>query len=209
MTFEDIWKIVATAVASVGGIGVIITVIVKFCSNIIADKLSQKYELKMDKELEKFKTELNKKEYVSKTKFDAEFKIYRELSLAFADMIKSINLLVPIYARVPADKEERLEYEKKCYKKSISAIAKAQDTLNSNIPFISEKIYDKYDELLRLSTLQIDEYEERFDVFNLRPQELKEKFSSDAYKRTREINNEWKVLNDIIRAYLAKLDVAE
>ena len=45
------WEIVSTVIASVGGIGAIIVFVVKLCSNIIADRLEKKYELKLSKEL--------------------------------------------------------------------------------------------------------------------------------------------------------------
>ena len=50
MDWNDIWKIVLTIVASFGGIGGIILAVVKFSSGIIAERLSQKYELKLQKE---------------------------------------------------------------------------------------------------------------------------------------------------------------
>ena len=66
-------EIALTCIASVGGIGVIIIGVVKFCGDRIADRLSQKYQLQMDKEIERYKSELSKKEYVSKTRFETEF----------------------------------------------------------------------------------------------------------------------------------------
>ena len=84
MSWEDICKIILAALASVGGVAGLIVLAVKFASNIIADRLSQKYEIKLQKDLEEFKSNLSKKEYVSKTKFDKEFSLNRELSSAFA-----------------------------------------------------------------------------------------------------------------------------
>ncbi|WP_158662708.1 hypothetical protein [Massiliimalia timonensis] len=209
MSWVEISQIAAAAIVSAGGIGGIIIGVVSFSANKIADRMDKKFQASLDKQLEKYKSDLSKKEYVSKTKFDTEFALYRELSLNFADMVKSINILIPIYANLPADKKARLEYEKKCYESACPAVVKAQDTLNSNIPFISEEIFNGYEELLRLSILQLDEYVERFNALDLRPQQEKESFSPDAYKRTREINEKWKKLNNTIRAYISNLDVME
>lgn len=209
MNWVEISQIAATAILSAGGVGCIIVGVVSFSVKKIADRMDKKFQVSLDKQLEKYKSDLSKKEYVSKTKFETEFVLYRELSLDFADMIKSINILVPIYAKVPADKNARLEYEKKCYESALPAVAKAQNTLNSNIPFISEEICNGYEELLDLSILQLDEYEDRFNVLDLRPQQEKEMFSRDAYKRTHEINKKWKKLNHTIRTYISNLDVTE
>lgn len=50
----QIWQVTLAIIASIGGAGVIILGVVKFTSNIIAEKLSKKYEIKMNKELEAF-----------------------------------------------------------------------------------------------------------------------------------------------------------
>ena len=210
MSWVDIGKTAAVAIVSAGGIGGIIISVVSFSANKIAERMDKKFQTSLDKQLEKYKSELSKKEYVSKTKFDTEFTLYRELSLDFADMVKLINMLIPVgFVKAPADKNARLTRENKYYKAAHSAVVKAQDTLNSNIPFISEDIFNGYERILHLSILQLDEYEDRFNIFNLRPQEEKESFSIDAYKRTQEINEKWKKLNNTIRAYISNLDVME
>ena len=210
MSWGDIWKIILAALASVGGVAGLIVLAVKFASNIIADRLSQKYEIKLQKDLEEFKSNLSKKEYVSKTKFDTEFSLYRELSSAFAEMVKAIWVLILAgLTNVPADDEDRKELDRKHYEAALPAVVNAQDTLNANIPFISENIYDGYSELLSLARVQLSEYEDRFNIYDLRPKAEKERFSADAYKRTYEMNEKWKALNNTIRDYISKLDVVE
>lgn len=114
MKWGDIWKIFVTVVSSVGGIGAVIVFIVKMCSDIIADKLSKKYELKLNKELEEYKSKLENKNYISKTRFDTEFSIYRTLSVAFFDMVKNISVMIPDgYTQVPADPKVKKKYDKK------------------------------------------------------------------------------------------------
>lgn len=210
MSWDDVWKIGLTVLGSLGGVGVIIGGIVNFCSNIIAESLSKKYDLKLAKELEKYKAGIDNKTYISKTKFDTEFSLYRDLSSAFSDMVKTISILIPAgFTNVPADRDERLRLDKNHYESAVPAVVKAQDTLNSNIPFISEEIYNGYLELLCLARQQLGEYENRFLISDLRPQEEKERFSHEAYQCTREINEKWKKLNNIIREYISTLDVME
>lgn len=209
MSWIDISQIAMAAIVSAGGIGGIIIGVVSFSANKIADRMDKKLQASLDKQLERYKSDLSKKEYVSKTKFDTEFALYRELSLNFANMVKSTNILVPLYGRKLVDSTAHLQYEKTCYEDAHSAFVKAQDTLNANIPFISEEIFNGYDELRYLALLQLYEYENRFNVLDLRPQHEKESFSPEAYKRTQEINEKWKNLNNTIREYISNLDVME
>ena len=72
-------QIAIAVVITSGGISGIILAVIKFSSNIIADKLSKKYELKLNKELEKYKSNLDSKIYITKAKFDKEFELYQQL----------------------------------------------------------------------------------------------------------------------------------
>lgn len=153
---------------------------------------------------------MENKTYISRAKFDTEFAIYRELSSDFSDAVLAINIMVPTgLTMVPADREARLELDKKHYEAAVKAIVKAQDSLKSNIPFIPENIYDGYNELLKLFGLQLAAYEDRFVVTDLRPQSEKETFSRDDYKRTREISEKWITINNKIRKYLNSLEIIE
>ena len=60
MSWADIWKIILAALASVGGVAGLVVLAIKSASNIIAERLSQNYELKLQKELEAFKSTLTK-----------------------------------------------------------------------------------------------------------------------------------------------------
>ena len=150
MGWSEIWKVVLGVVTSVGGVGIIIVACAKFASGMIATRLEQKYSLKIEKDLEAYKTELEKdfegykqglskemeryrtslaaKNYVSKTRFDAEFEIYRNLSLAYFEMIKMItNLIPPGLANRIADEKKESERVQKLYLQSNDATIAAQD----------------------------------------------------------------------------------
>ena len=58
MELKDITMIIGACIVSAGGIGGIIIAVVKFCSDQIADRLSTKYEAKLQREMEQFKAEL-------------------------------------------------------------------------------------------------------------------------------------------------------
>lgn len=207
---DNVWEIIISLVASVGGIGVIFTAVTYFSSNFIAERLQKKYDLKLNERFENYKANVENKKYISKTKFDAEFALYRSLSKAFFDMLKNISVMIPHgYTTVPADKEVRKKVDEEHYKSALSSVVTAQDELNSNAAFIPEKFYDAYEEIRKLCVLQLNEFEQRWNVFYLASQEEKETISPEAYKRTGEINEKFKKLNNEIREYLDNLDVLE
>lgn len=207
---NHMWEIVIGIVAAIGGIGTIFTAVIAFCSKFIANGLQRKYQLKLNEELERYKAGIDNKKYISKTKFDAEFQLYKNLSKCFFDVVKTISVLIPQgYVRIPAEKEERRKIQEKYYMDAYAAVVVAQDELNSNVAFIPEQFYNGYEEIRKLCMFQLDEFEKRWDVGYLAPQKEKETFSREAYNRTGEINEKFKSLNNEIRAYLDKLDVLE
>mgnify|MGYP000247790221 FL=1 len=210
MNWDTVLKIVLSIVGSVGGAGAIIAFVVKFSANLIADKLKKKYELETTKKLEEYKSKLENKNYISKTRFDTEFSIYRTLSVAFFDMVKNISVMIPEgYTQVPADPKVKKEYDKKVYNLALTAVVKAQDTLNGNAPFISEDMYNEYSAILKLCNLQLEVFSNRWNVLYLASQEEKEKLDLEDYKRTGTINESMKELNNKVRKYISTLDVIE
>ncbi len=207
---DNIKDIVLWLIASVGGIGFVIVSCVGFCSNIIAKRLEEKYSLKLNEELERYKANIDNKKYITKTKFDAEFALYKSLSKAFFDMVKAVSVMIPQgRAHVPADEKARDEYDEKNYKEALRCAVIAQDELNSNAPFIPQDFFDGYDEIRRLCNLQLSEFEDRWNVMSLIPEKQKKQLSREAYARTGEINTKFQELNKKIREYLDEIDVLE
>lgn len=205
---DSVIKIVLEIVAGIGGIGVIFSAVVGFCSSQIAEKLQNKYQLKLDETLEKYKATLTNKIYISQTKFDAEFAIYKSLSDAFAKCVKAFNVLIPAGLAIhPADKEKKKELDEKNFGQAVSAYSNAQDELDKSIPFISEDIVEGYIELLKMCNQQIFDFQERWNVSYIGTEEEKSSLSDESYNRTTQINKLFKEQNMRIRDYLNKLDV--
>lgn len=118
-------------------------------------------------------------------------------------MIKNVTVMIP------ADKELKRKVDEEHYNAARGAVVVAQDELNSNAPFIPEKFYEAYEEIRKLCGMQLSEFEERWNVGYFASQEEKESLSSEAYKRTGEINAKFIQLNNEIREYLSNLDVLE
>ena len=204
--WQKIAEIALTCIASVGGVGAIIVGVVKFSGDKIAERLSMKYQLQLDKEKERYKTELSKKTYISKTRFDAEFSIYRELTMNFSKMVIAISILVPYgLVNVPANEEDRKKLEQDNYIAAKKAAVEAQNSLHANRAFISKELCEKYEEILKLATLQFDAYMRRYNLSYTR--EERQGYNPEDFLRTKEIQDKWDVQTDRIRDYLANLEV--
>ena len=209
---EQIWQIVLAIIASIGGAGIIILGVVKFTSDMIAERLSKKYEIKMNKELEAFKAGINKKTYISRARFDAEFQIYRELSENVLTMIEATNWLFPHGLDVlPEDEKKQKEVYTKRYERAGEAIGTAQKSIRKNAPFIPDNFYQKFEEISKLCLQQYNMYTwcgalaHHTDGYS----KAKAEAENACWERTDKI---WKKRNELtaqLRDYLEKLDVLE
>ena len=206
---SQIWKTVLAIIGSVGGAGAIIAAIVKFCSGMIAERLSQKYEIKMNKELESYKSLLSKKNYISKTRFDMEFSIYGKLCEKFLLMTDKVYYLFPIFDQTPTDEQERKEMYENRYKEALLAIGDARDALGGNAPFIPSEHYDAFEEVLKLCITQSNMYSSYGAPArdNMTPEDRK--VSREYYNKTREIDGKFKAIVAKLREYLETLEVTE
>lgn len=207
LDWDVLWKITLAVLASIGGISGLILMVIKFSSNIIADRLSKKYAMKLSKEMEAYKANIENKVYISKAKFDTEFQLYRELTAAFTKMVKECSQLFP-----KSTKDTRNDYEK--YKnehdKAVDSIIIAQDELYASAPFISEDLYNQFTEIQILCKNQLNDFQD----FRLRPDaedyrnECKEAYK-ETYKRTHKIDKKFNELISTVRKYMSSLDVME
>lgn len=203
---DSVWKLVLAIIASIGGIGVVFTAVVAFTSNLIAERLQMKYDHRLNKELEKYKAGIDSKKYISKTKFDAEFSLYRSLSKAYFDMIKAVSTMATIYLQHDSiDKSNRDEI----YNNAFSFAVIAQDELMSNAAFIPKGFYDGYEEIRRLCLEQIMDIGERWNTGTITAGAEQDIFKRDTQVRSTKIDQRFGKLNDEIREYLNSLDVLE
>lgn len=169
----DILQIATATIISAGGIGAIIIEAVQFTSNIIADKISKKYELKLNESLESYKSNLDKGNHISHAMFDKEFEYYQLLSRKYTIAFNSFNLYYGIkYSKLDVIPIEEIHI----YNPKLEELAKdirdgkrvtevQMDTLKSNIAeqflefkkvldesesFINGEIYSKYAKLYDL-----------------------------------------------------------
>ncbi len=218
---DELWKIIVAVIAGFGGTAGLIILIVKWASGLITEKIQKDYDLKLekklasykaeiDKELEKHRSALGNKNYITQKKFDVEFDMYQTLANAFFRLVKEAATLIPAgYTMEPVNEETRKAQKQETYKALCKAYSDAQDLTFRYAPFIQKEIYDGYAEILRLCNLHQFAYAERWNVGDFRSKEEKESFSLDDYRRTDEINKKYDAVNQTIREYLQSLEILE
>lgn len=192
-----------TVKATIEGV-IEISAIVAALGYLVVHFIEKCIDKKLDGKLARYNTVLENKEYISKTKFDAEFAVYRNLSIAFFNMVRDMSIMVPQYATVSKDKVKREEEDRRHFDIAWTSAVAAQNELNGSAVFIPVNFFDAYEQIWQLCRQQLLEYEDRT---NLSFQEPPQTWSRAAYKRTAEINDKFKQLNIEIRDYLDKLDV--
>ena len=178
---------------------------------LIASIIVSNKEIKKIKEESKLRYQSEKKLYISKTRFDLEISIYKELSEKFLEMIYKVAMLFPrgIYQE-SANFEEKIENRKANHSRAIKTFLDAHQALMKYAPFIPEMFYEEFNKILELCKIQINLYPE----FMLQKQDrdygkelLKEE--RDCWKRTETIMTQSDDLTKKLREYLNSLDVKE
>ena len=140
MDWAKIAEFAFSCIVAVGGIGAVFTGVVKWSSDIIADRLSRKYQIQLEKEKEKYKTELSRKEYISKTRFEAEFSMYKELSEKNISMVYCVGEATVITRWAPCPDDEITDVmQRLCDQINAAELANKRYA-----PFIQEVFFDKY-----------------------------------------------------------------
>lgn len=201
---DNVWSVVGGVIISFGSAGTIVLGIVKFSSDIIAEKLSKKYQHLLDEKLESHKAVLDKKNYISKVRFDAEFAIYQSLPEKVLDMVFNSNSLYPVGDCAPADTEERRQVYKERLEIAIGSYNIANKEIQANAPFMPKEIYEKISvlrdsclnkmSLLRVYVIMAEENE----YFHKR---------AAIYKLTELIEKQQDSFISDLREYLARLEV--
>lgn len=183
-----------------------ILALIAFCIPPIRDFIIKKFQSSLDKALEDKKSINDRKNYISKARFDAEFQIYRELSKDFFDLVKQISNLFPYNDQISSIftvAEEDSRYEYMIYDKSQNAYVTAQDRLHANSAFISEDFYKDYNKILELCLIQLTIYKSKWIITDCHEADG----AHDCSERTKEICDRLEDLNRKVRKYLSNLDV--
>ena len=204
------WKIVLAATASVGGIAGLIVVSIRFSVKFIAERLQKKYDLRLNKEFEKLRSGLDKKNYISKARFDKEFVIYQELSEKILDMINTNVMLFVRVDRLPQGKDDVQKIYIQRYDSAVQSYNAASRAIYANAPFIPKEFYDLFCDVRKKCVQQISEYQIfKIDLMcgEMRT-DLKDEYGK-CFDRSEEISEKLDEIILKVRDYLSSLDVYE
>ena len=144
----------------------------------------------------------------SLSKFDIEFDIYRKLSKGIFEFITTLYTTVEEKHYPKEDgpnAQQKIENEMRTYKKMVDKAANLQKLLYENAAFMPQSIYEKYKELIELTTAQFWTYQERFIDYVDGKISLVDR-TTDADKVAFEtIEKKVESLNNELREYLQKI----
>lgn len=171
----------------------------------VRDFVAKSVQLSFDKALEDKKTLNERKNYISKHRFDVEFQIYRELSQKF---FLSRKLLLGLSCG-QVDNLYDEEKFKELYDETVQTIESAQDILYGSAPFILENFFQEYEEILQLLFNQLVAYGEENKTIVYVANDDKRKIIKNNVEYANEVNSKLKLLNNQIREYLSSLDTLD
>ena len=199
---SDFWQTIVGILASVGVGGAIVAALSSWLGKVWAERLMVRETAKYREELERLTKQLERKNYVSKVRFDAEFSVYRELCAVTDEMERAVYWLFPTIDNLPTDEEQQKIIFHERYRKAFEAYQKASKSLGKNNAFISKEIYDLFFSLGELCRMQVNQY-----TYSLSHNCKNRTDLSDCWERTMTIDTEYKKLQERLREYLKTLDV--
>ena len=177
--------------------------------SIYFNRIKEGQRTEFQKQIEELKAKQSRLNYITQAQFDAEFKMYQELSEAKFNAILESSRLFPYgLDKLPSDEEERKSEYLKRYKSASSALIEFQNLLFKYAPFIEEKLYQQFEDLRILiqqnvnwfPDLHIDEYLSKTLPFKIR---------QECTQRTKEMYDKQETLIKDLREYLKSLKIQE
>ena len=132
---DIIMEVALACVISAGGIGGIIIAVVKLS----VASIEKRFERKYTEKFAVFKSDIDKKQYISQVRFDAEFEIYKQLSRKYGELVLQIMVKASNIDKYKLDDMQDKEMGE------INYLAyQAVSELYSSAPFIQEDIYNDF-----------------------------------------------------------------
>lgn len=205
MDFTAVLKIASVIIVSLGGAGAIIVALTNFIANKIAKRLEDKYQLKLDKELEKYKATLERRTYVTKNQFDLELETYRKITRGVFEFTVALNTTIEKkdYPRNEGKSpDKKIEEESYIYHKMTIKASNLQELLYANAAFIPKQLYNECKELIELVTDQFWIYIERFRSYVSGDITQEQRVTNADKEAFDAIQKKFDIFNDHLRDYL-------
>ena len=139
---DIIMEVALACVISAGGIGGIIIAVVKLS----VASIEKRFERKYTEKFAVFQSDIDKKQYTSQVRFDAEFEIYKQLSRKYGELVLQIMVKASNIDKYKLDHMQDKEMGE------INYLAyQAVSELYSSAPFIQEDIYNDFLNIYEMS----------------------------------------------------------
>lgn len=139
---DIIMEVALACVISAGGIGGIIIAVLKLS----VASIEKRFERKYTEKFAVFQSDIDKKQYISQVRFDAEFEIYKQLSRKYGELVLQIMVKASNIDKYKLDDMQDKEMGE------INYLAyQAVSELYSSAPFIQEDIYNDFLNIYEMS----------------------------------------------------------
>lgn len=193
-----------------GGTSLIIVILAGKLWEIWFNRIKEGQKAEFETQIQNLKFEKEKLNYISKAQFDAEFKMYQELSEACFEMVLSSTALFPNYIDyLPESEEEQKEIFNKRYKDAVDKLVLYQNLLFKYAPFISKELYEKFEDLRKMVQAQTNWYPD-FKLGRIDNTEILRELKDERHnciKRTPIIEQKHKEIIEALRIYLNNIKV--
>lgn len=217
---EHIW----VALRQMGGVA-ILSVIMTFITHKINTRFEKRIEHKYDQKLEELKAELDKqreihksmlekRNYVSKTRFDTEFAVCKELMMSCELMIDSIHTLFPNVELIKAYGSGNMwtAHHQKQWANAADTVKAFSNKLEGYAPFISKEIYDEFRTVLNICKKNVYHYlcfNPDDPMYINVSKEQKTEMLTKAFEDSLRLSDMLSTIAGRIRQYFQNMDIQE
>lgn len=167
MTLKEAWEIAGALVVSVGGSGAIVLGLSSWLGKVWASRILEEDRAKFANELERLKTDLDrttrllqgeieKTLFVTKTHFETEFQILRDIWQKVSAVRARMSVLRPVMSIVDLriSSEQALDED---FPPFLIAVKDLVDAVDHNSPFYPPEIFTRLDQLIRIAQRERDD----------------------------------------------------
>lgn len=200
---KELYSFILSIVSTAGGFAAASFAIIKFGGTKIVELFFEIYKHLQQKNLEKYKADMDNRKYVTQKHYDKYFDIYEDLTIELREAMEHLLLLIPPDGKMnyPVEHSKWIAYVSDNYNGLIEAYKKAQSAVFKFMPFIEEDQEKVYLEILDMIKMQIELIE------NVRDNTRMDLIHEDDLIRTKQISEKMIELNRMIRTFLHSLEV--
>ena len=182
----------------------------------IENKYDEKIEMlkvELDKQRDMYKSILEKRNHVSKARFDTEFSICKELMMDCKTMIDAIHILFPNIELMKAYSANGGEpFRQEQWSDATDKVNYFSRQIEGNAAFISKEVYDEFTKILNKCKINVYFYlcfNKNDPLFgNLTTSQRTEKLTK-AFNNSKELSSMLSNIADMLRQHFQNMDIQE